>query len=100
MVVELDQEKFWNTLISNVEKEHVPIDCVKSIKFKLKGGKQKTINLNRLRKEGLGLEEIETVVTKKIVDFSGSTVNIDFVIDIDVVRDTIQTITDEILDSI
>jgi len=87
----------WEDIVNKVDKDQVPINCVKKVLFKLRHGKQKTINLDKLRKEGLDLEDIETVVTQKMISMSKDIVTMDFVIDIDAVKDTVQPITDELL---
>jgi hypothetical protein len=58
---------------------------------------KKTINLARLRKDGLDLEQIEEVVTRQMIELSAEIVNMDFVIDINVVRETVQPLTNELL---
>jgi len=70
---------------------------VKKVVFKLRGGKQKTINLDKLRKEGLDLEELETVLTNKMINMNKDIVNMDFVIDVEAVKETIQPLTEEYL---
>ena len=49
MLVEVDKINDWEQVLSTVDKDQVPIHCVKKVIFKLKGAKQKTINLERLR---------------------------------------------------
>jgi Leucine-rich repeat (LRR) protein len=97
MLVELERTDYWESMIESIDKDQIPINCVKKVIFKLKGGKQKTINLERLRKEGLDIEELETVVTSKMINLSTKIVNMNFVIDTDAVKQIIQPITDEIL---
>jgi len=97
MQVLTDSIEQWEDLISTVDKDQIPIDCVKKVLFKLKGGKQKTINLGTLRKQGLEIEEIETVVTRTMLDMSSDIVNMDFVIDVQIVAEHIQPITDKLL---
>jgi len=97
MQVLTDSMEQWEDLIKTVDKDQIPIDCVKKVLFKLKGGKQKTINLSTLRKQGLEIEEIETVVTRTMVDMSSDIVNMDFVIDVQIVAEHIQPITDKLL---
>ena len=97
MQVLTDSIEQWEDLISTVDKDQIPIDCVKKVLFKLKGGKQKTINLNTLRKQGLELEEIETVVTRTMFDMSSDIENMDFIIDVQTVADYIQPLTDKLL---
>jgi len=97
MLVEVDDLDQWDQILGTVSQDHVPIHCVKKVVFKLRGGKQKTINLDKLRKEGLDIEELETVLTNKMINMSKDIVNMDFVIDVDAVKQTIQPLTDEYL---
>ena len=73
---------------------------VNKILFKLKGGKQKTINLKKLRDSGLKLEEIEVAITRNMFDMQKDIVNMDFVIDVRSVADYIQPITDQLLEKL
>ena len=97
MQLAIDSTAQWEDLIKTVDKDQIPIDCVKKVFFKLRGGKQKTINLASLRKQGLEIEEIETVVTRTMLDMSDDIVNMDFIIDIDTVREYVQPMTNTLL---
>ena len=57
----------WKQVIDSIDQEMIPIDVVKKVVFKLEDGKQKTINLSTLRKQGLDIEDIEVVVNKNII---------------------------------
>lgn len=94
------QLKHWEGVLKSVNTEHVPVDCLKKVMFKLKGGRQKTINVARLRKNGLDIEEIEAVVANKMVNMSNEIVDIDFVIDIQEVANIVQPITDKLLENL
>ena len=97
MQLAIDSTAQWEDLIKTVDKDQIPIDCVKKVFFKLRGGKQKTINLSSLRKQGLDLDEIETVVTRTMLEMSDDIVNIDFIIDVDSVKEYVQPITNNLL---
>jgi len=97
MQLAIDSTAQWEDLIKTVDKDQIPIDCVKKVFFKLRGGKQKTINLASLRKQGLELEEIETVITRTMMDMSNDIVNMDFIIDVDTVREYVQPMTNTLL---
>ena len=100
MQLKVDTTEQWEDLISTVVQDQVPIGCVKKIMFKLEGGKQKTINLNTLRKQGLDAEEIETVITRKMTDLQNDIANMDFVIDVNRVAEYVQPLTDKILENL
>jgi len=88
-----DQVAQWNEVIQSIDQDMIPIDCVKKVVFKLRGGKQRTINLNRLRKQGLIMEDIEVVVNRNIGEFGKDIVNLMFVIDVPAVAEQIQPLT-------
>lgn len=100
MQLKVDSIDKWEDLISTVVQDQVPIGCVKKVLFKLGGGKQKTINLQTLRKQGLDAEEIETVITRKILSLQDDIVNMDFIIDVNRVADYVQPLTDKILEKL
>lgn len=100
MHLKVDTTEQWEDLISTVVQDQVPIGCVKKVMFKLAGGKQKTINLNTLRKQGLEVEEIETVITRSMLDLKDDIVNMDFVIDVNRVAEYVQPLTDKILEKL
>ena len=100
MQLKVDNIEQWEDLISTVVQDQVPIGCVKKVMFKLQGGKQKTINLNTLRKQGLEVEEIETVITRSMFDLKDNIVNMDFVIDVNRVAEYVQPLTDKILEKL
>ena len=97
MQLKVDTTEQWDDLISTVVQDQVPIGCVKKVLFKLRDGKQKTINLQTLRKQGLEVEEIETVITRKMLDLQNDITNMDFVIDVNRVAEYVQPLTDKIL---
>ena len=54
----------WELILADVNKTDVPLECIKKVVIKLAGGKQKTINVHTLLKQGLDLEEVETMLTR------------------------------------
>ena len=58
MRLRVDEIEKWEEVVSSVDKDHIPIDCVKKVTIKLKGNRQKTVNLEILRRNGLDIEEI------------------------------------------
>ena len=90
----------WESIVNDVDKEHIPIDCVKKIVFRLDGStKQKTINLVTLRKQGLNEEEIQYVIERYIQD-NDNIINMEFVLDIQAVASLLQPETDKLLKGI
>ena len=93
MNLSVTETEKWDEVINSIDQDMIPIDCVKKVVFKLRGGKQRTINLNRLRKQGLIMEDIEVVVNRNIGEFGKDIVNLMFVIDVPAVAEQIQPLT-------
>ena len=84
----------WKQVIDSIDQEIIPIDVVKKVVFKLEDGKQKTINLSTLRKQGLDIEDIEVVVNKNMGSITKrGIVKLDFVVDVNAVADRIEPLT-------
>jgi hypothetical protein len=94
MQLRVDEIEKWEDVVSSVDKEHIPIDCVKKVVFKLQGNRQKTINLETLRRHGLDVDLPSSVVSRAMLEMTKSIVNIDFVIDVKTVAEHVQPVTD------
>jgi hypothetical protein len=92
-----DFQDQWEHIIATVNKTDVPIECLKKIVVKLNGGRQKTINLHTLIKQGLELNEIETMLTRYFAEHDHEIKDVDFVVDISAVVALIQPETDKLL---
>jgi len=91
----------WKQVIDSIDQEIIPIDVVKKVVFKLEDGKQKTINLSTLRKQGLDIQDIEVVVNKNMTAITDSgIVKLDFVVDVNAVADRIEPFTKRYLEKI
>jgi hypothetical protein len=90
----LDQ---WELIINEVNKTDVPLECIKKIVLKLSGGKQRTVNIHTLIKQGLALEEVEALVTRTFHELDADIRDVDFVVDIKSVAALVQPETDKIL---
>lgn len=87
----------WDHIISEVEKTQVPLKCINKMVIKIAGGKQKTINLSRLRRDGLDDDEIEEIMNRNLHILGESVNNIDFILDVNTVAGIIQPATDKLL---
>ena len=92
-----DLLKKWEHIIADVNKTEVPLECIKKVIIKLIGGKQRTINLHTLRKQGLDYEDIEALLTRTINELDAIIRDIDFVVDISAVAEMVQPETDKLL---
>ena len=87
----------WDHIISGVDKTEVPLECINKIVIRLQGGRQKTINLARLKRDGFDLEEIECVLTRNLVELGDLVRDIDFLVDVNAVARLVQPETDKLL---
>lgn len=87
----------WEHIIADVNKTDVPLECIKKVVVKLAGNRQKTINLHSLLRQGLQLEEIETMLTRYFQEHDHEIRDVDFVVDISAVADLVQPETDKLL---
>jgi hypothetical protein len=87
----------WEAIISEVNKTNVPLECIKKIIIKVYEGKRKTINIHQLKKQGLDLEDIESVLTKFLTDNDENIKDIEFVVDTVSVASMVQPETDRLL---
>ena len=87
----------WDHIISGVDKTEVPLECINKIVIRLQGGRQKTINLARLKRDGFDLEEIESYLTRNLVELGTLVRDIDFLVDVNAVARLVQPETDKLL---
>ena len=90
----------WESIVEDVHKTDVPIECIKKVIFKLEGRKQKTINIHALLKQGMEYPEIESVLSRLFAEYDGYINDVDFVIDISSVAQIIQPETDKLLEKL
>jgi hypothetical protein len=87
----------WEHIIATVNKTDVPLECIKKVVIKLVGGKQKTINVHTLLKQGLELGEVESMLTRFFNENDHEIKDVDFVVDISAVVALVQPETDKLL---
>jgi hypothetical protein len=87
----------WEHLIKESPKTEVPLECLKKIIIKMHGKRQRTVNLDVLRKQGLDIEEIEVVLTRTLLELDQQVRDIEFVVDTVLVAELVQPETDKLL---
>ena len=87
----------WEHIVDEVVKTEVPLECIKKVVIKFDGKRQKTVNLQLLRRQGLDLEEIEVVLSRTLTKLGDSVRDVDFMVDIGEVAKLIQPVTDDLL---
>jgi hypothetical protein len=90
----LDQ---WELIVQEVNKTDVPLECIKKIVIKLVNGRQRTINVHSLTKQGLTIDDIEQLVTRTFTEMDHEIKDVDFVVDIKSVAELVQPETDKLL---
>lgn len=90
----------WEHIIADVNKTDVPLECIKKVVIKLHGGRQRTINLKTLQRQGLALDEIETMLTRMFNEHEQEIRDVDFVVDVGAVAELVQPETDKILQTL
>ena len=90
----------WEHIINEVSMTEVPLECIKKVMIKLDGRKQRTINLQTLRRQGLDTDEIEEIMNRNLHILGESVNNIDFILDVNTVAGIIQPATDKLLKSL
>jgi hypothetical protein len=87
----------WEHIVADVSKTDVPLECIKKIVIKFHGGRQKTFNLSALQKQGMSINEIETMLTRTLTELDNEIRDIDFVVDVSAVANMVQPETNKIL---
>ena len=87
----------WENILADVNKTDVPLECIKKVVIKLIGGRQKTINVYTLLKQGLELEEVESMLTRYFTENNSQIRDVDFVVDVAAVANLVQPETDKLL---
>jgi hypothetical protein len=97
MQLNLDYLDQWEHILADVVKTDVPLECIKKVVIKLAGSKQKTINVHTLLKQGMELEEVESMLTRFFSENDHQIRDVDFVVDINSVAEIVQPETDKLL---
>jgi hypothetical protein len=87
----------WEHILADVNKTDVPLECIKKVVVKLAGGRQKTINVHTLLRQGLDLSEVEIMLTRFFSENDNNIRDVDFVVDVTAVANLIQPETDKLL---
>jgi hypothetical protein len=100
MVPNNDFVSNWEQIIASVTKTEVPLECIKKVVIKLKGGRQKTVNISKLQEQGISIDSVELMLTQIIEDLDEQIRDIDFVVDVKAVAELVQPETDKLLNGL
>jgi len=95
--ITLNHAKRWKDIVEGVDKRQVPISILQNIEVKLVDGTKIDIDVKKLIKEGMDPIEIEEMLDDKFNQLDQYIDNVDFLIDIEKVVDTVQPETDKVL---
>lgn len=92
--------KRWEQIVNDVDKEHVPLECVKKVVFRHIDNRQKTINFKSLKRQNLNVDEISSVVERYIEENESVIVSMEFILDVEAVAEILQPETDKLLNGL
>jgi uncharacterized membrane-anchored protein YjiN (DUF445 family) len=95
--ITLNVSKRWKDIVEDVDKKEVPINILQQIIVKLIDGTNISIDVKKLLADGMDPNEIETMLDDKFNELDQYIANVDFLIDIEKVVDTVQPETDKVL---
>lgn len=87
----------WQHIVNDVEKTKIPVEFIKKLVLKLRGRRQRTINIELMLKHGFDSEEIELAVQRKLEEYDDAMLGIEFILDIEGIADVVQPETDRML---
>jgi hypothetical protein len=87
----------WEIIVEEVNKTDVPLECIKKIVFKLTNGRQRTINIHTLTKQGLNMDDLEQLVARTFSELDTEIKDVEFIVDIKSVAALVQPETDKLL---
>lgn len=90
----------WEKLLEGVNKEVIPLHFVKKFILKLKGRRRQSINVQKLFESGYESEEIEEIITEKLIDLDDQVVGIEFILNIQSIAEEVQPETDKLLNGL
>lgn len=90
----------WEKLLDDVDKNNIPLEFTKKVIFKLRGKKQRTINIEKLMEQGLDPEQIEEVLTRKLIELEELIVSIEFCLNVETIAEAVQPETDRLLNGL
>ena len=90
----------WEKLLDGVEKQTIPVEFLKKLIVKLHGKRQRTINIERLLKQGLESDQIEEFLSRKLMELDDEMMGIEFILNVKNIADTVQPETDKLLNKL
>lgn len=92
-----DFYKKWSHILQDVDKRTIPIEFIRKLVVKLEKRKQHTINIEKMLKQGREPEDVEDVVTTKLVELDDQVVSIEFILNVESIAEIVQPETEKLL---
>lgn len=86
----------WEHIINDVDVTEFPLECIEKVIIKLYHNRRRTINLKKLRQQGLNYDEIEAVLNRTLNELEDVR-DLEFRVDVSAVAEIVQSETDKIL---
>ena len=90
----------WEHIIDEVHKTEIPLECIKKVVIKLHSKKQRTINLQTLRRQGLNSEDLEIIMSRTLSELGDQVRDVEFLVDVGAVAEMVQPETDKLLNNL
>lgn len=87
----------WSDIINSVDKTTIPIEYVKRVTVNIDDTNHKTIDIDKMKRQGLSFATIESVFYETITNSGIDINNADFYVDIDAVARLVQNQTNKLL---
>lgn len=87
----------WEHIISDVDVTEVPLECLEKVVIRLKGNRQRTINIKKLKRQGLDLDYIEDYVNTTLGELDPNIRDVEFSVDVSMVAELVQPQTENLL---
>ena len=92
--------KKWEHILKDVEKQKIPIEFITKLVIKLKGKKQQTINIKKFLDQGLEPDQVEELLSKKLVEYDEFITSVEFVLNVEGIAEVVQPETDKLLNKL
>ena len=87
----------WEHIIRDVDVTEIPLECLKKVVIRLAGRKQKTINIQLLKRRGHNFDDIEAMINRAFDELDLIITDVEFIVDVELVAEIVQPATDKLL---
>ena len=87
----------WEHILRDIDVTEIPLECLKKVVIRLSGRKQKTINIQLLKRKGFEFHEIELMINRTLSELDLHIEDVEFIVDVEMVAEIVQPATDKLL---